>query len=185
MSLRWWEVALTFRGANGCLRVHAEGKEKLTSYIITSSYFLLCLGITIPMVRVDSFFIFHDNISILSMLYTLWRTNEFFLFIVALVFSIAFPAAKLLVADYAWRGCSANNPRLNQTLRWIEWLSKWSMLDVLVVALVIFSLKASMLGNATSQPGLYCFAASVLGSALGISLMKSTANRIAYSSAAR
>jgi hypothetical protein len=41
-------------------------------------------------------------------------------------------------------------------------LGKWSMLDVLVLALLIFYAKATNLADATSMPGIYLFAAAVI-----------------------
>jgi paraquat-inducible protein A len=41
-------------------------------------------------------------------------------------------------------------------------LGKWSMLDVLLLALVIFYVKTSALTDAVSMSGIYMFAASVV-----------------------
>ncbi|MGO9986088.1 MAG: paraquat-inducible protein A, partial [Rhodomicrobium sp.] len=49
--------------------------------------------------------------------------------------------------------------------RWfkrIEWLGKWSMLDVLVLALLVFYAKSTGLADAVALPGVYFFAASVI-----------------------
>ena len=41
---------------------------------------------------------------------------------------------------------------------WLRALSNWSMLDVVLVALVIFAAKTSGLATAFTQPGLWFFA---------------------------
>jgi len=41
-------------------------------------------------------------------------------------------------------------------------LSKWSMMDVLLVAIVIFATKSSGLAQAFTQPGLWFYAGSSL-----------------------
>jgi paraquat-inducible protein A len=41
-------------------------------------------------------------------------------------------------------------------------LSKWSMMDVLLVALVVFAAKTSGLAAAVSQPGVWFYALSTL-----------------------
>lgn len=45
---------------------------------------------------------------------------------------------------------------------WIRAMSKWSMLDVVLVALVIFAAKTSGLAKAFTMPGLWFFAASAI-----------------------
>ena len=48
--------------------------------------------------------------------------------------------------------------------RWfrrIGWLGKWSMLDVLILALLVFYAKATQFADAVTLPGVYFFAASV------------------------
>ena len=44
----------------------------------------------------------------------------------------------------------------------MEWLGKWSMLDVLVLALMIFYIKSNGIADASSQPGIYFFFGAVL-----------------------
>lgn len=43
---------------------------------------------------------------------------------------------------------------------------KWSMMDVLLVAIVIAAAKTTGLANAFTQPGLWCYAASAMISGL-------------------
>jgi len=43
-----------------------------------------------------------------------------------------------------------------------SYLAKWSMLDVLLVAIAIFAAKTSGLASAVSQPGLWFFAISTI-----------------------
>ncbi|MEO0329087.1 MAG: paraquat-inducible protein A, partial [Pseudomonadota bacterium] len=51
-------------------------------------------------------------------------------------------------------------------------LAKWSMLDVLLVALAIFAAKTSGLANAITQPGLWFFALSAITVALATAGIK-------------
>ena len=77
------------------------------------------------------------------------------------LFSVAFPAAKLLVLHIA-----AHSP---DKMRWVERvsiLSKWSMADVLIVALAIFAAKTSGLAAAATQAGIWFYAGATLLSAI-------------------
>jgi paraquat-inducible protein A len=84
------------------------------------------------------------------------------------LFSVILPVTKLAVAQLA----AARVPAAAHVLhRWIGFLSKWSMLDVLLVALVIFGAKTSGLATAIAQPGLWFFTASAILSALATHLI--------------
>ena len=58
-------------------------------------------------------------------------------------------------------------------IRWAGVLSKWSMMDVLLVALVITAAKTSGLAEAIVQPGLWFYAISALCGAIAAGLLKS------------
>lgn len=47
-------------------------------------------------------------------------------------------------------------------LRWLATYSKWSMLDVFVVALLVVTLKLGAMAQAKVEFGIYAFASSVL-----------------------
>jgi paraquat-inducible protein A len=103
-----------------------------------------------------------DTHSILSVLSELFAAGEIFLASVIFVFSIVFPALKLLYITAAGTLISAGPVRRSRWLRRIEWLGKWSMLDVLVLALLVFYAKSHDLADAVALPGIYFFAASVI-----------------------
>ncbi|MEP3301618.1 MAG: paraquat-inducible protein A, partial [Roseibium sp.] len=51
-------------------------------------------------------------------------------------------------------------------LHFLSMVSKWSMLDVMLVALVLFAAKTSGLAAASVLPGLWFYAAATLTTAL-------------------
>ncbi len=121
----------------------------------------LVLGLTQPVIKFTHLYFWADTHSILSILSALWAGGEIFLAAVIFVFSIVFPALKLVYIamagtlstfDPAWRG---------RWFRRVGWLGKWSMLDVLVLALLVFYAKAAQFADAVSLPGVYFFAGSV------------------------
>jgi len=95
-------------------------------------------------------------------IWTLFREGEVWLSAILFIFSIIFPALKLiyLLALFAMPG-SSDSKRAGNLAR-LAWLGKWSMLDVLVLALVIFYVKSSGVADAVALPGIYFFAASVI-----------------------
>jgi paraquat-inducible protein A len=78
------------------------------------------------------------------------------------MFSVVFPFLKLL---YLLTLCLS--PNLSDTFRQkslstMEWLGRYSMTDVMVLALMIFYMNSSGYIEARVLPGVYCFAASAL-----------------------
>ncbi len=134
----------------------------LLGLLIIGATICLVLGLTLPIIRLTRFYIWTDVHSLVSVVRELYLSGEFVLAAVICVFSIIFPFLKLLylLALYSIRHVQPN--RTSDWLRRLSWLGKWSMLDVLVLALVVFYAKATNLADATSMPGVYLFASAVI-----------------------
>lgn len=127
----------------------------------------LGLGLVLPLVRIDRLFFFTDEPSLLAIVSGLWADGEALLSMVIALFSIVFPCLKLgllHVAAYGGRDAHRSVPS------WLRALSNWSMLDVVLVALVIFAAKTSGLATALTLPGLWFFAGSAVLTAAASSL---------------
>ena len=85
------------------------------------------------------------------------------------VFSVVFPLVKLGTLHVLSYGATHERPAIPA---WLKTLSNWSMLDVLLVALVIFAAKTSGLAAAITQPGLWFFAASTVLAAIASAMEK-------------
>ncbi|NTS32064.1 paraquat-inducible protein A [Phyllobacterium sp. BT25] len=130
--------------------------------------FTLALGLTMPLMNVSKLYFFDESPSLLDIIGSLWRSGDWFLALTVLLFSVVLPVVKLGVAQMA----AAQVPAASRALhRWVGLLSKWSMLDVLLVALVIFGAKTSGLATAIAQPGLWFFTASAILSAVAAHLI--------------
>jgi paraquat-inducible protein A len=134
----------------------------LVVVLTLSAAVCLVLGLTLPVIQLTRLYFWTDTHSILSVLSALYATGEFFLAGVIFVFSIVFPAFKLLYITAAGTLVSAGPARRSRWFKRIEWLGKWSMLDVLVLALLVFYAKVTALADAVALPGIYFFAASVI-----------------------
>ena len=136
-------------------------------YLLFASTVSFGLALVLPLMQTSAFYFFEDHPSILQLTATLFDSSEWLLMIIIMVFAILLPAVKLLVLHItAFNGSSA------RMLHAVAILGRWSMLDVLVVALIIVAVKSSGIASAASQPGLWFFAASALGSALASELLK-------------
>ncbi|MGH8127896.1 MAG: paraquat-inducible protein A [Gammaproteobacteria bacterium] len=123
---------------------------------------LLFEGLTLPILTLKKFWIFHNTISIWSAIKSLYGSSEYFLATVLLVFSVLFPIGKniFLIAVFvkgAWLGKFSQ-----RIVRGASVLGKWSMLDVFIMAIIVASVKLGILAHATVLSALYFFAASVI-----------------------
>ena len=117
------------------------------------------LGISLPLVKFEKLVFFADTPSLIAIVLGLWENDELVLAGLVAVFSLVFPLVKLFTVFAAAFG-TARFPA------WAGALSKWSMMDVLLVALLIFAAKTSGLASAVSQPGIWFYAASTIAAAI-------------------
>lgn len=123
---------------------------------------ILLLGIGLPMINIEKFFIFDNQVSLWSGTMGLFSAGEYFLGSVLLLFSIVFPIIKNLILI----GLLMQLKRLqaHADLLWhaLAVFGRWSMLDVFIVAVLVCSVKLGMLAQAELLSGIYFFTASVL-----------------------
>lgn len=179
LSLPGWLLSLVLgRRVHNSIADRGRWWDSLIGPLLFFSFLALIAGIILPVLRVKKLFMFTDEISLAHGIYTLWKTDEFLLAAVVMVFSVLFPVLKQFEAYRLWRRISIYDARFDSRLRRVEWLSKWSMVDVLVVALVVLTVKAHKLANATSEPGLYFFAGALAGTALALTWIGVAASRL-------
>lgn len=127
------------------------------------------LGITLPLVRFEKFYFFSETPSLIELITTLWSEGNIWIAGLVASFSIVFPLLKMVIVIN-----TAIN-RGNQGFpHWLSYLSKWSMMDVLLVALVIFGAKTSGVATAIAQPGIWFYASAALFSVIAAELLKLT-----------
>lgn len=105
--------------------------------------------------RFEKLWLFEETPSLITIIGDLWIEGEWLLSIVVVAFSILFPLLKLFTVFQAVFG-------REKAASWATALAKWSMMDVLLVAIAVFAAKTSGLANAFTQPGLWFFALSAI-----------------------
>ena len=83
----------------------------------------------------------NKSFSIFTGLIDLYSKNEFFVFFVILVFSVFFPISKILLLSAIWYLDFRSQNFKIKILKYLNVLSKWSMLDVFVVAIIVVMVK--------------------------------------------
>ncbi|MCC0055817.1 MAG: paraquat-inducible protein A [Rhodobiaceae bacterium] len=122
----------------------------------------LAAGLTAPSVEFTRFFILTDRHSILSVIAGLWTGGEVLLAVVLGLFSVAFPTLKVITLTFAGASMTISGRHPRRLLAMSAALGRWSMLDVMVLALVIFYVKQTGLARAASLPGIWYFAGAVV-----------------------
>jgi len=145
--------------------------------LIGAALVLLICGVTLPTLRLTKVIFFTDTYSIWRSVWELWHAEHYALAAVVLFFSIVFPFTKLTGLMAAWF-VPMKARRRSRTLGWLEYLGKWSMLDVFVVAMLIVLVKAKDVADANADAGIYCFAAAVVLSILTTTMVHRRAARV-------
>jgi paraquat-inducible protein A len=146
------------------LAAGARGIDRLLGPIIGIAAALLVAAWFLPMMSVQRFIFWQDELSFAAALLELAESGETGLFAILFVFSVAFPAAKITLAFLLWRRVDAKGPNLTRYLGLIEHFGRWSMLDVFVVALSVVAIKISIVADVQVHWGIYMFAAAILTS---------------------
>jgi paraquat-inducible protein A len=135
----------------------------LLPILLLGASFSFALGIALPLMQVDRLYFFTTTPSLVEITASLWSNGDIAIAIITALFSLIFPLAKLTVLHLAAYPAATAAIAIPH---WFKAIARWSMLDVLVVALVIFAAKTSGLASAAAKPGLWFFALSVVLTAL-------------------
>jgi paraquat-inducible protein A len=151
------------------------GRRFLLGSALVAASVCLALGVSMPIVKLTKFVFFTYDHSLISTVNALMRSGQFFLGTVVLVFAIFLPVLKLLYLVLLATLPRRELGRLSRQLRALEWLGKWSMHDVLVLAVAIFFIKSHGVYDPRSVTGMYFFTAAVLLMMLSYAWLKSDA----------
>jgi paraquat-inducible protein A len=138
------------------------GRRFLLSLAIIGAAVCLALGVSLPIIRLTKYIFWSTEHSLLSTVHALIRDGQHFLGGTVLIFSIVFPVVKLIYLLMISTLPLTEIQRQWRRIRALEWLGKWSMHDVLVLALTIFFIKSQGVYDAASLTGVYFFTAAVV-----------------------
>ena len=149
-------------GAGEATTRRLGGRRFLLSLAIIGASISLALGISLPSIKLTKFYFFSTEYSLISTVITLIQRNQIFLGSLVFIFSILLPVFKILYLIMLTTMTPDALERQYRRLRALEWLGKWSMHDVLVLALMIFFIKSQGIYDATSLSGVYFFTLAVV-----------------------
>ena len=144
-----------------------EGKKTAFDKIIwLVSSLLFVAGVLLPMFSFNQFVVFHDRFSLFESVVYLLKEKEWFLSVALFVFSILAPAYKLYLLGILLRNKETDTRIKAQIIKKLAIISKWSMADVFVVAIIVSTVKLGIIANVTVHIGIVFFGLAVLLSML-------------------
>lgn len=127
---------------------------------------LLIIGFSSPMFTFSHFYFFNDTFSLAKGVFHLAQQGEYILFILLFTFSLLMPVIKMLMLFYTINASTIFNHIQQQRLDKLATMSKWSMLDVYVIAILAVTIKLGMVATVHIHFGMIAFALSVVFSML-------------------
>ncbi len=150
------------RRCDSGLRYPGEGDNHLSAAIAASALLLYLPAVTLPLLSIERLGHSHQD-SLWSATVSLLASGNWWIGVIILIFSLLLPPLKLAAL---WL-MSVHPPtdrghRRAMAYHLIEWLGRWGMLDVLLVALLVAMVKLGDLVSVRPGPGLAAFTAMVL-----------------------
>ena len=130
--------------------------------LLVLSALCLAFGLVLPLVRFEKLYFFNETPSLVDIVVSLWGQGSGGLAVLVGLFSIVFPVVKLFGIALEATASVPPDGRASVLARLLPVLGKWSMMDVMLVALVIVAAKTSGMASAFTQPGLWFYAASAI-----------------------
>lgn len=138
---------------------------------------LLAAGVTLPIVTVETLLLLSRPYSILDVTATLFEGGEWLIAGIVGFFSLLLPAVKLLLMIGLWARLQRGHRVPAGLLHALDAVARWSMLDVLAAAVIVFAVKSRALSDAHFEPGIYFFLGSIALTALSSVVLKRRARQ--------
>ncbi|MBI5433006.1 MAG: paraquat-inducible protein A [Planctomycetes bacterium] len=134
-------------------------------FLLLVASVLLAFGLYVPLLKIEKMVFWENEYSVATGVFGLWDDGQWILAAIVFFWSVAFPIAKLALLFWIWFGKMDPDQR-ERTLRRLEVLGKWSMLDVYIVAVLIVAAKLGPVADVTPEYGIYVFGSAVVLSML-------------------
>jgi paraquat-inducible protein A len=153
---------VTLNGPSALVSTFASrqhGSARLIGPLLAMVLFALPFTWQLPLFRTELLVFIENEVTVVGAVQTL-VTTDLLLCAIVILFGMVFPFMKLLTLLYTWFVLPPTRAQL-----WINAIgkvSKFSMLDVMLIAITIVGLKGVGLGKVEIEYGLYAYAVVVL-----------------------
>jgi paraquat-inducible protein A len=154
----------------------------------------LALGVGLPFVRLTKLMLYTYEYPLIAAVNVLMRSGQYLLGAAVLLFALFLPVMRFLYLLLLVLLPLRDIDRLARQLYALEWLGRWSLYDVLALALTVALIQTQSAYEAWNAGGIYCFTGAVLAMLLAHAWLRSdvlasrlrvSATKLAYSSALR
>ena len=135
---------------------------KLERALYILSAILLVLGATLPLITVSKLIFISNQVSLIRGVYELLLEGQVVVFVIVFVFSIVLPLLKMYFLFRVIFTGQRHSEKMKRNIKYMHDYGRWAMLDVMVVALLIVTVKLGAMASVEVHAGLYLFGASVL-----------------------
>ena len=142
-------------------RIPQGTARRLLALLLVTSLLLLA-GFVLPMLTLTKFLVIANSFSIISGLVALYEQGQWLIFIAIGLFSVVIPLLKVGLLFLLLFHGEVRSPRYARLLKLMHDYGRWAMLDVMVVAVMIVTVKLGVVAQIEIHPGLYIFGAAVL-----------------------
>ncbi|MGB0206184.1 MAG: paraquat-inducible protein A [Neptuniibacter sp.] len=129
---------------------------------LLAALILLVAGLISPMLTMSKFYFFESSFSVLGGISQLFQEGKWLIAIIVALFSVVIPFIKLAFLFQISRSLNHVGTEQKKYLKLMHDYGRWAMLDVLVVAVLIVTVKLGAVASIEIHWGLYVFAAAVV-----------------------
>jgi paraquat-inducible protein A len=140
----------------------ARGQDRYAGLAFGLALPMMLAGLFVPSLHLANLWVLEQDYSLWSAVLAFWRKGYFSLFALLFTFTVVFPTLKILGGLWLFYMARPERRALRRWVGPLAALSKWSMLDVFIVAVLILALEGSLLTAASLGPGIALFAGSVV-----------------------
>ena len=163
-ALGAWEVASCTRCGAGIARLPGQSASR-TAAAAAAAFILYWPAILLPILEIEKFG-HHSESSLLFGTFELLRQGDWLVGIVVLLFSVVFPLVKIvLLLELSLLGLLHRQHKA-RTYRVMEFVGKWSMMDVMLLAFMVMLVKLGSLVQFHFGPAVWAFVLCVAMSML-------------------
>ncbi len=130
-------------------------------WLLLLASILLAIGLVSPMMTLTKLFFSQHSFSVIGGIGQLFSDGQILIGIVIALFSVVLPIIKL---GFLFLSLSEpqHSPAHQRHLQMMHDYGRWAMLDVMVVAVIIVTVKLGAIASIQVHNGLYIFGAAVL-----------------------
>lgn len=140
----------------------ATGIDRTAGPALLACLPLLVAGLVLPSLHFQNLWVLNQEYSLWSAAWAFWDKRHYSLFAVLFGFTVVMPVAKVLLGLWVFYAADSASLPARRWLHALSAVSKWSMLDVFIVAIMILALEGSLLTAASLGIGIALFAAAVV-----------------------